>query len=371
MSSVGTSTMFKVGNRQVGLSNLQKPLYPSGFTKGEVAEYYVRIAPVILPYLKGRAVTWKRYPNGTAAEFFFEKRCPPHKPDWVHTAGVVSRQNEGTVQHCVIDDMATLLWAANLAALELHVPLAIAAKPNRPTAMVFDLDPGPPATLLDCLRLSLHLRDRLKKIGLKIFPKTSGGKGLHLYVPLNTATTFDQTKIFARAIADQLVADDPAHVTANMSKALRSGKIFVDWSQNDDHKTTVCAYSLREPGANRIDADYLDRTGIRAARPRRLIAAIQPRRSGQSRRTARRRISPRAGFKAKAPRASKIIRAHAESSHGARGEPGNLDDGLGGIARSIISMNCWRIESISSSPAQRMTRSPWIMARLPELKQIN
>jgi bifunctional non-homologous end joining protein LigD len=149
------------------------------------------------------------------------------------------------VRYCVIDDLATLVWAANLAALELHAPLAIASKPDRPTSMVFDLDPGAPATLIDCLRLGIRLRDRLKKIGLRSFAKTSGGKGLHLYVPLNTSIDFDSTKTFARAVADQLVADDPTHVTANMSKAQRGGKIFVDWSQNDTHKTTVCAYSLR------------------------------------------------------------------------------------------------------------------------------
>ena len=245
MPTVGASTMVKVGKRQLNLSNLEKPLYPSGFTKGEVAEYYIRIAPVMLPYLKGRAITLKRYPNGSAAPFFFEKRCPSHKPDWVRTAEIMSRRNEWMVRYCVIDDLATLVWAANLAALELHAPLAIATKPDRPTAMVFDLDPTVPATLLDCLRLGIRLRDRLKKLGLRCFAKTSGNKGLHMYVPLNTAATFDQTKTFARDVADQLVAEDPTHVTANMSKAQRGGKVFVDWSQNDRHKTTVCAYSLR------------------------------------------------------------------------------------------------------------------------------
>jgi bifunctional non-homologous end joining protein LigD len=246
MPTVGASTVVKVGTRRLNLSNLQKPLYPSGFTKGEAVEYYVRIAPMMLPYLKGRAITFKRYPNGTAAPFFFEKRCPSHRPDWVRTADVMSRRNEGAVRYCVIDDLATLVWAANLAALELHTPLAIASKPDRPTMMVFDLDPGPGVTLLDCLRLGIRLRDRLKKVGLRSLPKTSGSKGIHLYVPLNTpGIDFDRTKVFARTIADQLVADDPQHVTANMSKSQRAGKVFVDWSQNDRHKTTVCAYSLR------------------------------------------------------------------------------------------------------------------------------
>jgi bifunctional non-homologous end joining protein LigD len=238
-----TSASITVGGRALSFSNLDKALYPSGFTKGEAIEYYGHVAEAMLPLLKGRAVTLKRYPNGTAAPFFFEKRCPPHKPDWVKTATVIG--STGEVNHCVINDVATLLWAANLAALEFHVPMALASKPNRPAAMVFDLDPGAPATLIDCLRLGLKLEKLLAGYDLKCFAKTSGSKGLHVYVPINSAVTFDQTKDLARHIAQQLEKEDPAGVTATMSKALRTGKVFIDWSQNDRHKTTVCAFSLR------------------------------------------------------------------------------------------------------------------------------
>jgi bifunctional non-homologous end joining protein LigD len=241
MSGKGESII--AGGRKLTFSNLSKPLYPTGFTKGDVIDYYGRVADAMLPLLKGRAVTLKRYPNGTDAPFFFEKRCPPHKPDWVKTADVVG--STGTVNHCIINNIATLLWAANLAAIEFHVPMALATKPDRPTAMVFDLDPGEPATLIDCLHLGLGLKSLLAELDLDCVAKTSGSKGLHIYVPLNTATTFDKTKTFARAVADRLVKDNPGEVTATMSRALRKGKIFVDWSQNDTHKTTVCAFSLR------------------------------------------------------------------------------------------------------------------------------
>jgi bifunctional non-homologous end joining protein LigD len=239
----GKSESITIGSRKLTFSNLDKPLYPTGFTKGDVIDYYGRVADAMLPLLKGRAVTLKRYPNGTDAPFFFEKRCPPHKPDWVKTADVVG--TTGTVNHCLINDVATLLWAANLAAIEFHVPMALASQPGRPIAMVFDLDPGEPATLMDCLRLGLQLKKLLADFNLECLAKTSGSKGLHIYVPLNTATTFDRTKTFARAIANRLVRENPDGVTATMSRSLRKGKIFVDWSQNDAHKTTVCVYSLR------------------------------------------------------------------------------------------------------------------------------
>ena len=238
-----SSTSITVGNRRLAFSNLDKPLYASGFTKGEVIDYYGQIAEVMLPMLKGRAVTLKRYPNGTAAPFFFEKRCPQHKPDWVKVATVAG--STGEVEHCLMNDVATLLWAANLAALEFHVPMALADKPDRPTAMVFDLDPGAPATLVDCLTLGLKLQKLLAGYQLKCFAKTSGSKGLHVYVPLNSAVTFEQTKSFARQMAQQLERENAEGVTATMSKALRAGKVFIDWSQNDRHKTTACAFSLR------------------------------------------------------------------------------------------------------------------------------
>jgi bifunctional non-homologous end joining protein LigD len=236
---------IKIAGRQLNVSNLQKVLYPkAGFTKGDAIDYYRRIAPVILKHLKGRPLTLKRYPNGVSDLFFYEKNCPVHKPDWVPTAKVPS-DKRGFINYCLVDSAATLVWVANLASLELHTLLSRSDDINRPTMMVFDLDPGPPAGLLDCLPLGFRMRDMLANMGLKSFPKTSGGKGLHIYVPLNTPVTFDQTKHFAHTVAMVLERSDPAKVTSVMRKDLRGGKIFVDWSQNDEHKTTVCAYSLR------------------------------------------------------------------------------------------------------------------------------
>jgi len=240
-----------VGGKQLTFTNLAKPLYPSGFTKGEVIDYYRKIAPAIIPYLKDRAVTLKRYPNGSGGPHFFEKNCSKYRPDWIKTTLV--RGSTSANQHCVLGDTASLLWAANLAALEIHVPLAKAGHPDRPTAMVYDLDPGPPATLADCVELGLKLRDVLSDLGLESCAKTSGSKGLHIYVPLNSPTvTFEQTKRFALAIATLFERQHPDRVTATMSKAKRPGKVFVDWSQNDQHKTTACVYTLRATEEPRV-----------------------------------------------------------------------------------------------------------------------
>jgi bifunctional non-homologous end joining protein LigD len=269
--STRSAESISIGGRRVSVSNLDKSLYPSGFTKGQVIDYYARVAPAMLPHLQGRAVTWKRYPNGTDQQFFFEKRCPSYAPQWVDQAEVVGSTTR--VSHCVVNDLPTLIWAANLAALEFHVPMARVEKPDRPTAVVFDFDPGAPATLIDCLKLGLRVQKILADRGLECFPKTSGGKGLHLYVPLNTATTMEKTKAFARAMADELVRLDPEHVTANMSKALRAGKIFVDWSQNDPQKTTVCAYSLRaleSPSVSTPVSWDEVRSAVKAKKPERL-----------------------------------------------------------------------------------------------------
>jgi len=235
---------FTVNGKRVALSNLDKPLYPSGFTKGEMIHYYLAIAPVLLPHLKARAVTLKRYPNGTQAPFFFEKNCASHRSPWVKTASVTGKT--GTVNHCVIGDLRTLIWVANLAALELHVPLATTRSISTPRAMVFDLDPGDGVDLRDCLKLGLTLREMLENLSLHAYPKTSGGKGLHVYVPLNSrGVTFDQTKAFAKAVAQILERRHPGKVLTSMTRSERAGKIFIDWSQNDQHKTTVCVYSLR------------------------------------------------------------------------------------------------------------------------------
>jgi bifunctional non-homologous end joining protein LigD len=233
-------------------TNLDKPLYPGGFTKGQVIDYYTRIAPCMLPHLRGRATTLKRYPDGVEGEVFFEKRCPSHRPEWVETAEVEHSSGK-RVNYCVINDLPTLLWTANLAALELHVPLALAADSTIATSMVFDLDPGAPAGLEDCARVGLRLRDMLKNLGLESVAKLSGGKGVHMYVPLNSpGITFEQTKHFSRAIATLMQRDDPTRITASMSKSLRGGRVFIDWSQNDQQKTTACVYTMRGTAQPRV-----------------------------------------------------------------------------------------------------------------------
>jgi bifunctional non-homologous end joining protein LigD len=239
-------TVVDVEGRHLKLSNLDKVLYPdAGFTKGQVIDYYVRVAPVLLPHLRGRPLTMKRYPNGVSGPFFYEKNCPEHRPEWVHTARVWSEGNNRWMDYCVVEDVATLVWAANLADLELHTSLSLGKEILRPTFLVFDLDPGPPANIVQCCQVALWLREIFAKFGLQSFAKTSGSKGLQVYVPLNTSITYDQTKPFAHELARMLERAHPDKVVSDMKKALRTGKVLVDWSQNDDHKTTVCVYSLR------------------------------------------------------------------------------------------------------------------------------
>ena len=235
-----------VEGRKLPVSNLDKVLYPkAGFTKGELIDYYIRIAPVLLPHLKDRPLTMKRYPNGVEAEFFYEKNCPAHRPAWVKTAKVWSEGNQREMHYCLIQDLPTLVWAANLADIELHTSLARKQNIARPAMMVFDLDPGAPADIVQCCQVGLWLRDLLAKLKLKSFAKTSGSKGLQVYVPLNTPVTFDQTKDLSRALAQHLEREHPKLVISKMARALRAGKVFVDWSQNDEHKTTINVYSLR------------------------------------------------------------------------------------------------------------------------------
>jgi bifunctional non-homologous end joining protein LigD len=237
---------LSVGDRKIQVSNLDKVLYPkAGFTKGQVIDYYIRVAPVLLPHLRDRPLTMKRYPDGVEGEFFYEKNCPSHRPKWVQTAQVWSESNDRMMNYCLVQDLPTLVWAANLADLELHTSLSRKNNIERPTMMVFDLDPGAPADIVQCCQVSLWLRDLLGNMKLKSFPKTSGSKGLQVYVPLNTSVTYDQTKDLSRALAQHLEGEHVDLVTSNMSKAVRKGKVFVDWSQNDEHKTTICVYSLR------------------------------------------------------------------------------------------------------------------------------
>ena len=235
-----------VEGKKLSVSNLDKVLYPKvGFTKGQVIDYYIRIAPVLLPHLQDRPLTMKRYPNGVDKEFFYEKNCPTHRPIWVKTAKVWSEGNNRYMNYCLAQDLPTLVWAANLADLELHTSLAKKNDVAKPTMMVFDLDPGVPADIVQCCQVGLWLRDLLGAMKLKAFAKTSGSKGLQVYVPLNTPVTFDQTKDLSRALAQLLENEHGNLVTSNMSKSVRKGKVFVDWSQNDEHKTTICVYSLR------------------------------------------------------------------------------------------------------------------------------
>lgn len=242
----GEASSLKINGREVKLSNLGKVLYPrNGFTKGQIIDYYLRIAPVMLPHLKDRPLTLKRYPNGVDAPFFYEKKCPSFRPDWVQTISVFSKHNEDNIDFCVVNDIATLIWAVNLADLEFHTFLSKGRDVDSPTMIVFDLDPGAPAALLECCRVGCWLHAVLEKLGLKSFAKTSGSKGLQVYVPLNSGATYDETSAFAKKLAEGLEEQNPELVVAKMNKNLRGGKVFVDWSQNSRHKTTVCVYSLR------------------------------------------------------------------------------------------------------------------------------
>jgi bifunctional non-homologous end joining protein LigD len=235
-----------VEGRTLSLSNLDKVLYPAvGFTKGQVIDYYTRVAPALLPHLRDRPLTLKRYPNGVDAGHFFEKQCPSHRPDWVRAEPV--QMNRKTIDFCICDDLPTLVWLANLADLELHPSLSLVDDVDRPSVMAFDLDPGPPAGLAECCEVAFLLRDTLSQIGLECFAKTSGSKGIQVYVPLNVDDVdYDRgTKALSHALARHLEAQHPKLVVSQQRKDLRRGKVLIDWSQNDEKKTTVCVYSLR------------------------------------------------------------------------------------------------------------------------------
>jgi bifunctional non-homologous end joining protein LigD len=235
-----------VEDHELELSNLDKVLYPkTGFTKGELIDWYARIGEVLLPHLRGRPLTLKRYPEGVEGKHFYEKRCPKHRPEWVTTASIYSDRHKGEIDYCVVEDLATLVWLANLADIEMHTSLSRCADMESPTAMVFDLDPGPPADVLDCAQVAVWLRGMFEQLGLSCYPKTSGSKGMQLYVPLNSGAAYEQTKPFAKAVAETLERKFPDRVVSQMSKSKRPGKVLIDWSQNDRHKTTVCVYSLR------------------------------------------------------------------------------------------------------------------------------
>jgi bifunctional non-homologous end joining protein LigD len=235
-----------VDGRELRLTNLDKVLYPeAGFTKRDVIDYYTAIAPVLLPHLRDRPLTLKRYPNGVEAEHFYEKQAPSHRPDWVATVPVRSERRK-TIDYVLANDLPTLVWLGNLADLELHTSLSRAEAIERPTMLVFDLDPGPPASIVECCRVALWLKGMLEGLRLQSFAKTSGSKGMQVYVPLNhPQASYEATKSFSKAAAELLEREEPELVVSRQTKALRGGKVLVDWSQNDQHKTTINVYSLR------------------------------------------------------------------------------------------------------------------------------
>ena len=237
----------KVGGRSVEISNLEKLMYPGHrFTKAKVIDYYIRIAPYLLPHLKNRPVTMKRFPEGVFGEFFYEKDAPNFTPSWVKTFPVPRRVSGQTdIRYILINDLPTLVWVANLANLEIHPFLHRAPKIDQPTAVAFDCDPGEGADVLTCARVGLMLHDLLRDLNLESYPKVSGSKGLQVYVPLNSKITYDVTQPFAKAVAELLAEREPKLIVSEMAKARRTKKVFIDWSQNDDYKTTVSVYSLR------------------------------------------------------------------------------------------------------------------------------
>jgi bifunctional non-homologous end joining protein LigD len=268
----------EVEGRQLSLSNLDKVMYPEvGFTKGQVIDYYTRVAPALLPHLRDRPLTLKRYPNGVDGGHFYEKQCPSHRPEWVRSEAI--QMSSKSIDFCVCDDLPTLVWLANLADLELHPSLSLVDDIDRPTVMAFDLDPGPPAGIPECCEVAFLLRDTLAQIGLECFAKTSGSKGIQVYVPLNVdGVDYDHgSKALSHALARHLEAQHPKLIVSQQRKDLRKGKVLIDWSQNDEAKTTVCVYSLRarerptvstplrweeleDPGALAFEAaDVLDR----------------------------------------------------------------------------------------------------------------
>lgn len=272
---MSASSVVTFGRKKVELSNLDKVFYPeTGFTKGDVIAYYRSVADVCVPHLKNRALTLKRYPDGVDGNFFYEKRCPPYRPEWMKTVTMRRKRDGKYIAYCMVDGEAPLVWAANLGNLELHTSLAKGTDVMRPTALVFDLDPGPPADVLDCGAVAFWLKEVLDDLGLDSFCKTSGSKGLQMFVPLNTKVSYDETGPFAHDLARAIESRHADAVVTKMKKELRGGKVLIDWSQNDDHKTTVSVYSLRarpHPTVSTpIEWDEL-RKAIKAKKAERLV----------------------------------------------------------------------------------------------------
>ena len=245
--SDGQSLEVEVEGRRPRLTSLERVLWPeAGFTKGQMIDYYARVAPALLPHVEGRAMTLRRFPEGIAGPSWYQTTCPPGHPAWVPIQELPGRG--GAVHRfCLVNDVAALIWAANLSTIELHPYLAPGAS-DEPTVLVFDLDPGPPADILDCCRVALRLRDVLGAAGLASFPKTSGSVGLHVYVPLNAPHSYAETKAFSRVLAGRVAEEDPDGVTDQQKRSLRAGKVLVDWLQNEPRRSTVAPYSLRATG---------------------------------------------------------------------------------------------------------------------------
>ena len=240
----GTSRDVEIEGRLLTLSNVDKVLWPlAGFTKGQMIDYYVDVAPALLPHIAGRPLTLRRFPDGVEQLNWYQTQCRG-RPDWLPTQRIVTTTGE-THQYCLVNDLPSLVWVANLGTIELHPFLAVATDPDRPTVVVFDLDPGPPADIIDCCDVAVRLRDVLDGQGLSSFAKTTGSVGLHVYVPLNAESTYDQTKSFARAKARALSERDPDRIVDKMAKSLRAGRVLIDWLQNDPTRSTVAPYSLR------------------------------------------------------------------------------------------------------------------------------
>jgi bifunctional non-homologous end joining protein LigD len=242
--------LVEVGDRELSLSNADKVLFPeSGFTKGELIDYYVHIAPAMLPHLRDRPLTMKRFPEGVAKKFFYEKHAPSHAPDWVRRVAVPTSDGDATIVFSVVCDLPTLVWAANLGAIEFHVPLWHVGRrrtlPAPPDHIVFDLDPGEGTSIVECCEVALLVKKILGEKKYELHAKTSGSKGLQVYAIPTGRLTWDSSRATARGVAEQLSSEHPQLVTANMRKALRRGKVLIDWSQNHPAKTTVCAYSVR------------------------------------------------------------------------------------------------------------------------------
>lgn len=236
----------EIEGKRLALKNLEKVFYPAaGFTKGQLLDYYVRVSKYLLPHLKDRPVTLKRYPDGVGGDFFYEKNAPGYTPKWVRTFPVPRRAGGPDINYILVNDLATLVWCANVATIEFHPFLHRSPHIDNPTEIVFDLDPGEGASLLDCIEVAFILRQTLDRLKLKSFPKVSGSKGIQIYVPLNTSATYDLTQPFARTLARLLERQHPKLIVSEMSKAERRGKVFIDWSQNADFKTTIGVYSMR------------------------------------------------------------------------------------------------------------------------------